>query len=99
MDKDSLQKEQTLLKIRDEARGWLDKELQAEKFTDFHDHWMKLRQDDIVSDKYISDHNGYLLALGEYRAHKKALNAIQTASDRVGRATTELDELKKAQGV
>jgi len=99
MDTDSIKKEQTLLKIRDEAHKWLDKERQADQFIDFHGNHVKRLTTDILSDKFIADHNGYLVALGEYKAHKRAIDAIQTASDRAGRATHELDDLKKAQAV
>lgn len=99
MDADSLKKEQQLLQIRDDAHAWLDKEKQADKFTEFHDTWVKKLTAEVVSTKFLNDHNGYLVALGELRAHKRALDAIQTASERAGRAIRELEELKKAQVV
>lgn len=94
MDDQSTVKQKNLLKAREEAYGWIDKERQADTFTNFHDTWMKLKINDMVSGKFENDHNAYLLALGEYRAHKRALDAIQTAPDRAGRATKELEELQ-----
>lgn len=99
MDADSIKKEQTLLKIRDEAHRWLDKDRLPDQLTDFNDHWMKLKSAEILGDKFVNDHNGYLVALGEYKAHKRVVDAMQTASDRAARATKELEQLKQAQEV
>ena len=93
MDSESLKKEQNLIAIQEEARQWLDKETQADKFISFHEEWVRIKTADISSKKYVNDHNGYVMALGTLQAHQTALDAIQTASERAGRATKELQEL------
>ncbi len=92
MDSDSLQKEQTLLRIREDASEWFNPS--PDKFVAFHEEWVKIKTTELTSDKYVNDHNGYLLSLGELRAHRKALDAYRTASDRTAKATKELEELK-----
>jgi hypothetical protein len=95
LDQQSQDKENKLLRIRDEARKWLDKEQQAEAFLAFHQGNVEWLTDQITSDKFVSDHSGYLLALGGLKAHRAALDAINTASARATKATKELEELEK----
>lgn len=91
---DNERKENQLLKVREEAHRWLDKERQAQAFTDFHQGNIDFLTSALTSDSYIADHNGYLLALGQLKAHRSALSAIQGASERAGKASKELEALQ-----
>ncbi len=96
MDKESLNKEEFLLKAREEAESWLDKEQLTGTVINFHESWKKDLTRWVTSDKFVRDHDGYLVALGELRAHERALEAILTASQRVASANRALAELKEA---
>lgn len=87
-----------LLKVNEEAHRWLDKEHQAQAFIDFHQRKVDYLTTALTSNVYITDHNGYLLALGQVQAHRSALSAIQGASDRATKAINELKEVEQQLG-
>ena len=87
------QKRQQLLKQRDKASRFRDKETQREAIIEYHQAAIKSLTDNILSNKYINDHIGYVSDLGAVQAHQASLDAFEASDKAYADAIKKLEEL------